>query len=553
MPSVTLNKKVFEKLVGRKLPLEKLKDRISYLGTDLEGIKGSEINVEVFPDRPDMLSEQGFARAFSSFIGVQTGLRAYAIEKSGEKLIVEKSVKKVRPYTACAIVKNLVFDDEKIREVVQIQEKLHVTFGRHRKKAAIGIYPGDKIKYPVHFAAKRPEDIVFRPLEFPREINARQILSQHPAGREYGHLLEGLELFPVFIDANGSVLSVPPIINSHLTGKVTEQTTEVFIECSGHDFKVLRKCLNIIVTALADMGGKILSMDLVYPDKRYTSPDLTPEEMKLDPVQVNKLLGLGLTEKDMKKYLERMGYSYSRSTVKIPAYRADILHPCDLAEDIAIAYGFDNIKPEMPRVPTVAQEDPFEKFKARVANILVGLGFLELNTYHITNREFQCDRMNSDLKLVELSNALTAEHNALRAWMTPMLLQVLSENKHHEYPQNIFDIGVVFRKGNAETGVDEAARLCIALCDKGADFTKIKQVLDYLANALDIKYGIEETTHGSFISGRVGRVSYRGQNIAYIGEIHPGVLANWGLVMPVAVLELNLTDLYSQYREPRNI
>src|SRR3989338_4257854 len=133
MPTITINKK------GLKgdLSLDELKDRISMLGTDLESIDENEINVEIFPDRPDMLSEQGFARAFNSFINVETGLKKYKVEKSNEKVIIDKSVKEVRPFTACAIVKNLRFDDEKIKEVIQIQEKLHVTYGRNRKKVAI--------------------------------------------------------------------------------------------------------------------------------------------------------------------------------------------------------------------------------------------------------------------------------------------------------------------------------------------------------------------------------------------------------------------------------
>ena len=128
MPTITLSKKMLEELSGKKLPLNELKDRISMLGTDLESIEGDEIIVEVFPNRPDMLSAQGFARAFSSFIGVKQGLRKYEVRKSGEKVIIDPSVKEVRPFTACAIVKGLKFDDEKIKEVIQIQEKLHITF-----------------------------------------------------------------------------------------------------------------------------------------------------------------------------------------------------------------------------------------------------------------------------------------------------------------------------------------------------------------------------------------------------------------------------------------
>src|SRR3989339_755662 len=106
MPSVVLNKKVIEHLIGKKLPLEELKDRISMLGTDLEKIENDEIHVEIFPNRPDLLSEQGLARAFSSFIGVKTGLRKYTVQPSGLKVIVDSSVT-MRPCTACAIVKNL--------------------------------------------------------------------------------------------------------------------------------------------------------------------------------------------------------------------------------------------------------------------------------------------------------------------------------------------------------------------------------------------------------------------------------------------------------------
>ena len=85
MPTININKQVFEKLVGKKLSDEKLKDRISYLGTDLEEINEKEIIVEIFPNRPDMLSVQGFARAFSSFTNSKTGLRRYNILKSNEK------------------------------------------------------------------------------------------------------------------------------------------------------------------------------------------------------------------------------------------------------------------------------------------------------------------------------------------------------------------------------------------------------------------------------------------------------------------------------------
>jgi phenylalanyl-tRNA synthetase beta chain len=545
MPTITLNRKILEKLVGKKLSDDTLKDRIPYLGTALEAMDSESIHIEVSPNRPDLLSEQGFARAFSSFIGFNTGLRKYAIKKSPYKVIVEESVKKYRPYTACAIVKGLKFDDEKIKELIQIQEKLHVTYGRNRKKVAIGVYPFEKIKPPIRFIALKPEEIKFRPLEFPREINGTQILSQHPTGREYAYLLEGMDKFPIFIDSNDQILSMPPIINSHEVGKISENTTDVFIECSGFDYQVLAKCLNMIVCALADMGGEIYSMEIDFYGKKVISPDLSPRLMKLDLKYINKRFGLDLKEKEAKLLLEKMGFGYSESKVLIPAYRADILHQIDLAEDIAIAYGYENITEEIPKVATIAEESKFEIFKRKVGEILAGLNLNECKVYHLTKKDYQAQMMNSKIELIELANALNLDYSVLAAWVMPLLMETLKNNKHNEYPQNIFAISGTFKKDSqAETGILEQENLTCLLCSLDADYTRIRQVLDYLFRMIGVEYKIAAIEHPTFIPGRVGAVSVQGTQVAFIGEINPAVLEKWAIEMPVCGFELNLSKLF---------
>lgn len=551
MPTVTLNKKVFEKLVGKKLPPEQLKERISFLGTDLEKIDGDNIVIEIFPNRPDMLSEQGFARAFSSFIGRRLGLKKYAAKKSDYKVKIDRSVNGIRPYTACAVVKGIKFDNERIKEVIQIQEKLHITYGRNRRKAAVGIYPFEKIKLPIRFEARKPDDIRFQPLESSELMTANQILAKHPTGKEYAHLLEGKQLYPVFVDANNEILSMPPIINSEKTGKITPKTKDVFIECSGFDFKVLSKCLNIIVTALADMGGQIFEMELDYQKNKIKTPELMPEEMKLNTEYVNKILGLDLDNNEVKRYLARMGYDYNAGKVLIPSYRADILHPIDLVEDIAIAYGYEKFKEEIPKVATIGEEDRFEVFKRKIAETLVGLGFMETNTYNLTNKESLTTTMGVDLEGIELGNAKNADYNVLRSWMIPSLLQVMKSNKHHEFPQKVFEIGTIFKKNpDEETGIKEMQRLAVLMSNTRADYTEIRQVLDNLFRAFNIEYTISETEHNSFIPGRVARVGVKGKGVAFIGEIHPVIMEKLALEMPVAAFEINLTDLYNIMNSP---
>ena len=169
---------------------------------------------------------------------------------------------------------------------------------------------------------------------------------------------------------------MPPIINSHSTGKITEKTKDVFIECSGFDLDALKILLNIIVTALADMGGEIYSMELFYDKKKEITPDLSPKKMKLDTNYVNKILGLSLNDTEIKKLLERMGFSYNNKQVLIPSYRADILHPIDIVEDIAIAHGYENFTPEIPKIATIAKEDPLEIFKVWEGGLASHGGYL---------------------------------------------------------------------------------------------------------------------------------------------------------------------------------
>jgi len=546
MPTVKLNKATVLKLVGKKLTDEQLKDRISYLGTDLESIDKEEIVVEIFPNRPDLLSEQGFARALSSFIGKNTGLAKFSVKKSGHKVIIEPSVKKVRPFTACAIVKGLRFTEEKIIEVINLQEKLHVTYGRNRKKAAIGIYPMEHITPPIRFLAKKPRDISFAPLELSKELTGSQILSMHPTGREYGHLLEGCSMYPIFIDAKNNILSMPPIINSHKVGKITNKTKNVFIECSGFNYEYQSICLNMIVTALADMGGQIFSMEIKDGRKSITSPDLSPKEMKVDLEYVNQWLGIDLSEKQLKTYLERMGYEYKNKKVYVPAYRTDIMHQCDLAEDIAIAYGYENFTPELSPTCTIAKEHPLTTFENKLRTALAGHGLLEVCNVHISNTRTQLQQVRSRDKVITLKNPLSEEYSILRRALVPGLLDTLERNKSYDYPQNMFEIGKVFSHSKeTETGVQETNHLSIMLCNKTADFTKIKQIFDSLLRSLALPYEITEGSDPAFIEGRVGTVEINGQAVGVVGEIAPEMLDAFNIEMPAAACEINIDALFS--------
>lgn len=549
MTVLTLNRKELEKNIGKIT--KDVEEKISMFGTPVESLTEKEISIEVFPNRPDLLSLQGFSRALLAFSGKKTGLRQYKVHapEKDYKVTIDKSVKKVRPYTACAIVKNLKFTDEKIKEIIDIQEKLHLTFGRDRKKMAIGIYPLEQIKLPIKYLAKKPEEIKFQPLEFPREINGRQILSQHPAGRAYAHLLKDAEIFPIFEDANQEVLSMPPIINSDKTGKITEDTKEIFIEVSGFNLEYQKKAINMIVTALADMGGEMYAME-IHDSNKWISPDLEPEKMPFSTENINKTLGLNLAEKEIAKLLEKMGLGYEKqkenSAAVIPCYRTDILHEIDLAEEVAIAYGYENFVPQIPNISTIGGEDKTSILERKISEILIGLGFLEISTYHLSTKEKQFKNIGIkefNPRMIEVLDSKT-ENNILRASLLSQSIDILSKSSDSTYPQKLFEIGRIFHTDEkSETGIREEESLCISICDENADFTEIKQVLDYITRMLDIRYEIKETEHPSFITGRCGSIIVNNKYMGILGEIAPFVLKNNKIKMPLSLLELNVEAL----------
>ncbi|MEM3116495.1 MAG: phenylalanine--tRNA ligase subunit beta, partial [Candidatus Pacearchaeota archaeon] len=538
-------KKQFEEDIGTLN--EDIQSKISMFGTPIESITENEIQLEIFPNRPDLLSYQGFKRAFLSFLGKKTGFRDYKVNKPEKdyEVIIDSSVKDIRPFTACSIIKDLDLNNERIREIIEMQEKLHLTIGRKRKKLAIGIYPLEKIKLPITFLAIEPDKIKFIPLEMDKELSGLEILQKHPAGKEYSHLLAGKAKFPIFVDSTNQILSMPPIINSQTTGKITTKTKDVFIECSGFDFEILKKCLNIIVTSLADMGGKIYQMNLKYKRKELT-PDLTPEKMKISLENTNKLLGLELKEKDLKNLIEKMGFSYCDGVVSIPAWRVDILHEVDIIEDIAIAYGYDKFIPQLPSIPTTGEENKKEVIKRKIAEILIGLGFIEVLNYHLTNRRNQREKMNLSEKepLIEVE-ASKSEYNVLRENLSHLLLKNFSENVDSEYPQEIFELGKIFFQDGDKIKEKESLAIGIA----PGNFTRIKQILEYLFKMIDRNINIKESekTPPYLIDGRTVDIIFKNKKIGVMGETHPKILQNWKIKMPISLLEIEIDDILESF------
>lgn len=553
MPTITFSYKDFCNLVGKKIEIEELSKLLSYGKGELEGYDEETDEVSVsFGDTnlPYLWSVEGAARLVKGLIGKQKGIPPIdIIKKSDYRLVVEPSVRKIRPYIAAFVVKGKKVDDYLIKQLIDLQEKFCESYGRRRKKVAIGVYNFKKIKFPIFYKATDPESVKFVPLEFKREMTQQEILEEHPTGKEYAWTLEGFDKYPLLIDSNNEVLSFPPIINSNLSGKIEIGDEELFFEATGEDLDSVLLAANIFAQAFFDRGFEIFSVDNEYPEgDKITTPFLFKETVRISRSQVRDLLGLDLKEGEIKTLLEKMQYNYSNWKVEIPDYRRDIMHPVDVIEDIAITYGYDNVEMLHMKSYTIGETLPLINFIDKARELVIGLGYQEVMSAILSNKKILYDKMDiKDFGTIEIESPISDTHSVVRTWILPVLMDVLSKNKHVEYPQKIFEEGLVtVRKGEE---VKDYHRIALVNAHAESDYTKARQILDSILNTFKIKYKIEETEHNSFIPGRAGRVIADGKEIAYIGEIAPEVLKNFDLNVPVAGFELNLTELFEAIKK----
>lgn len=544
MAVVKFEKSYLEKMIGRKLTEKDYTDRIPLFGCPLEKMEKDSVHFEVSPNRPDLLSIEGFARAMKNFTANRPKLTKYKVLKGKIRLKVHPSVRHVRPYIVCAVVRKVKITDDFITSLMQVQEKLHDTLGRKRKKVAIGVHDMKHVVPPFTYKALSPDTIRFVPLDIDKEMTLAEILENHPKGKEYAHIINKAKKWPVIVDKKNRVLSFPPIINGELT-RVTEKTKELFIDVTGTDQQVITWALNILVTSFADRGCKIETVQMQIGNKKIHTPNLERWKIKVDVDYVNKILGLKLSKKEITKLLQKMDVTFDGHSAGIPSYRTDVMHQMDIVEDVAIAYGYDKFEPTVPTVPTIGK--PLEKndYYYTVKQAMMGIGFQEVINLTLSNLKDEFDKMNAPKQQVaETLNAVTPECNICRRDVLPSLMDVLAHNQHHEYPQKIFEVGdTVIIDSKAETGAKNVKKLACAVADTRVSYAWISSVLDSFMGNLGLAYELKPTRHPSFIEGRAADVFVKGAKVGLIGEIHPKVLNNWKLEMPVAAFEVNLDKL----------
>ena len=542
MATIEVSKKDLEKLVGKKLDEKKIEDELFDLKLELDKKEEDTLFIELEYDRADLLTTEGIARQMKGYYNIETGLREYEFEKSEAAVKIDKEMKKYRPYAAYFIALNYPMNEDSIKQLMQVQEKLHEIYARGRTLASIGIYDFDKTSKQFIYKPMKPTEIRFIPLERTKEMTGEEILEKHDKGKAYKHLIEHLDKYPLLIDSEGKVLSMPPIINSEET-KVDERTKNLFIDVTGTSKKAVEEITIILATSFAERGAEIQKVKIEYGAEEKYSPELKYEEMNLKPDEVRRILGLNLDNIEIIRLLkkQRFGARQEEGFIKtiIPPYRIDIIHPVDLIEEISCAYGLNNMKPTMPNITTIGEISRIEKKARKARELMAGLGFQETASFITSNKTKMFE------KPIELLNPVTEEHDCLRNSLMPKLMEFFQANKHYELPQKIFEAGeivIATNKGEAKTRTKK--HLAGAIISRGTGFTEIKSNCEALLKNMGVKNAeYKELQKDYFIEGRAAEIIHKDKKIGEIGEIHPLVLEKFQLENPVAIFEINLEKI----------
>ncbi len=535
--------------------LDRINDVLAFVKGEAKLFDAQEgtMSVEIKDtNRPDTWNIEGLVRALRGFLGMREGLNDYVLGRQSAEVYADERLEDIRPYIGCSIVRGLKLSDVIIRGFMHMQEKLDQTYGRNRRRTSIGLYNLDLIKLPLRYTVAKPNEVSFPPLGFTEKMNLKQMLSRHPKGLEYGHIVNKHPVYPILLDAEDQPLSFPPIINSNDLGRITEETKNILVEVTGTVEEAVLNTLRIVTLSLIDRGGKAYATKVHYPHRKLDvlTPDFHNSEMHLDVGYANKVLGLKLTAKHIADILRKAGYGTkkldeNRVLVQIPSYRTDVMHPIDIVEDIAIAYDYNRVKPLWREMPTTGRMRPEQSIADVARELMIGLGFQEVLTFTLTNPENMFKRMNRKKeRIVEISNPKVLTFTCLRNWLLPSLIEFVSNNLHVECPQKIFELGkVTLPDEKRETRTRDEDRLAAVIYDASASYTQAKSSLEAFMTNFGLEWQIKETRHPSFIRGRTAKLMVKGTEVGILGEVNPKVLENWKLENPVAALELDIEKM----------
>ncbi|MBB70731.1 MAG: phenylalanine--tRNA ligase subunit beta [Euryarchaeota archaeon] len=553
MPTISVEQSLLRQLVeskGRKHDVEDLAFRLPLMGTDIDTCNEDVLDIEIFPDRPDLLSPETLFHGMMPFLHDSPPNPRLLVHPGTISMKVSPELKNIRPVILGAIVRGVNIDEDVIKRLMDHQEKLHFALGRGRKRASIGVHDLATIAPPFRVEAVDRQHS-FIPLAMENEMTIDEILKEHPKGVDYAHLLEGMEKVPIILDSNDAVLSFPPIINGDHT-TVTTKTRDLFIDVTGLDIRACESSLMLVCLQLAVLGGKIESVRVTTCEGREWNIDGTPIEHKVDRSLVEGILGNSFTDDQIENAIRRMGGMYNGDlsgvlSISMPRWRFDILHPIDLVEEVAIGHGYDDLAHDVPKAPLTAIPREDGHLRRRIREALQGLGLIQIQSLTLSNDDdqFNLVRWKPDGSVTRMTNPITIDHTILRQNILPGLLRLLAANRHHDLPQGVYELGsVVIDHTNRD-------RFAFLVAENSGGFASLRGRIQALMRDLGCTdWSLEPIETGPWLDGRAANIIVKGTVVGECGEIDPHVSEAFELNVPMSGAQFDVSALTTVVEDP---
>ncbi len=564
MPKIEVFQDALFARMGEKLSDSELESLLECAKAELDDVDNENglFKIELNDtNRPDLWSTAGLARQLSVYRKFRPAPQYHFFARPGEKpdaayrIVVDPSVEKIRPYIVGFAVSGSPVNEAELNDIIQTQEKLCWNFGQKRKAIAMGVYRLDLINFPVKYAAVNPDKQRFQPLGLDSEMTMRQMLSDHPKGQEFGSIVADFPSYPLLTDAEGDVLSFPPIINSNRIGAVEVGDRELFVELTGTDMQSLLLAASIVACDFSDVGFTIHPAQVEYPydtpfGRTVQVPMYFQQPQRISLEDANSLLGSNVSAEEAVQALERMGVEATHDNgdieIRPPEYRNDFLHGVDIAEDIMIGRGMDSFAPEMPRDFSVGRLTAVEETGRQVKSLMVGLGFQEMIFNYLGSDVDYIQRMYPEdaqekarNKAVQIANPMSENYAIVRPSILPSLLGAESISAAAAFPHKIFEFGKTARLDAQDVqGSVTENMLGWIHADSEVDFTEVSSQLAAVLFYLGHEYHLSPADDPRFIAGRAGNIQVDGKSIGIIGELHPRVLEQWGIRVPITAGEM---------------
>jgi phenylalanyl-tRNA synthetase beta chain len=592
MPTVIVNREALFKAIGQTFTDEEFDNLCFEFGIELDEVtsekemfeneqnkEGEHLStdvlykIEVGANRYDLLCLEGLALALRCFLQKQKmpDIKPLNVLPEEERqLIVYDSVNEVRPIGLSAILRDINFTNETLKGFMDLQDKLHNNICRGRKLVSMGTHDLDTVKGPFTYRALKPEHIHFVPLNREEEVNGdglMAILKEDPKLGKYLYLLEGKEKYPVMMDSNGIIMSLPPIINSQHT-KMTLNTHNVLLDVTGLDYTKCEIVLNTLIAMFSIYSKTPFTVEEVKVVNQKTNegkiyPDLTPRIFKTDVKYLKTLTGINDIEPEkIVELLEKMELkakvlNKDEIEVSAPITRSDILHPCDIAEDLAISYGYNNIPKQLTKTKTHGIQQPYNKLTDLFRNEMSMGGYVEFLTMALLSHKDMFTNLlknEKDDKTVQILYSKTKEFEYIRSSLIPGILKSIEGNKANQLPFKIFEISdVVLTDKENETGASNRRKLCFAYANTTSAMEVVQGMVDLLMKKIglifneekaDKRYTIKKSDNPIFFEDRQAEIFIQDNiNVGIYGIIHPKVLKNFGIKNPVTLCEIDLQTI----------